>query len=152
MSQDRPVIFKLMGTYDLPLGFTLGGFLRVQSGTPWEARGATPSTSDGRYLEPAGSHRLPTWTNFDLLAAYTFKPSGKLGVRLEARVSNLFNTQTVLAVNHTKYLDAYVDGHSGQQPHVRSAGNHAAEPALRDGHGLGRAAAPRRDGSSRLLI
>jgi hypothetical protein len=110
MSQDRPVIFKLMGTYDLPLGFTLGGFLRVQSGTPWEARGATPSTSDGRYLEPAGSHRLPTWTNFDLLAAYTFKPSGKLGVRLEARVSNLFNTQTVLSVNHTKYLDGYVDG------------------------------------------
>ena len=110
LSQDRPIIFKLMGTYDLPIGVTVGGFLRVQSGTPWEARGATPSTTDGRYLEPAGTNRLPTWTNFDLLAAYTFKPSGNLGVRLEARVQNVFNTQTVLSVDHTKYLDGYVDG------------------------------------------
>lgn len=110
MSQDRPVIFKLMGTYDFPFGVTLGGFFRVQSGTPWEARGATPSTTDGRYLLPAGTYRLPTWTNFDLLAAYTFKPSGSLGVRIEARLQNVFNTQTVLSVNHTEYLDGYVDG------------------------------------------
>jgi hypothetical protein len=110
MSQDRPIIFKLMGTYDLPIGVTVGGFFRVQSGTPWEARGATPSTTDGRYLQPAGTNRLPTWTNFDLLAAYTFKPTDSLGVRLEARVSNVFNTQTVLSVNHTEYLDGYVDG------------------------------------------
>jgi len=110
MSQDRPVIFKLTGTYDLPIGVTVGGFLRVQSGTPWEARGATPSTTDGRYLQPAGTNRLPTWTNFDLLAAYTFKPTDTLGVRLEARVQNVFNTQTVLSVDHTEYLDPYVDG------------------------------------------
>jgi hypothetical protein len=109
LGQDRPIIFKLMGTYDLPFGVTVGGFLRVQSGTPWEARGATPSTSGGRYLEPAGSHRLPTWTNFDLLAAYTFKPSGNLGIRLEARVTNVFNTQTVLSVDQVKYFDPYVD-------------------------------------------
>jgi len=110
MTQDRPVIFKLMATYDTPFGLTLGGFLRVQSGTAWEARGATPSTADGRYLEPAGSRRLPTWTNFDALLAYTFKPSGNMGVRLEFRVANVFNTQTVLAVDHTKYFDGYVDG------------------------------------------
>ena len=73
LGQDRPIIFKLMGTYDLPFGFIVGGFLRVQSGTPWEARGGTPSTSSGRYLEPAGTNRLPTWTTFDLLLAYTFK-------------------------------------------------------------------------------
>jgi hypothetical protein len=109
LGQDRPIIFKMMGTYDLPFGVTLGGFLRVQSGATWEARGATPSTTDGRYLEPAGSHRLPTWTNFDLSAAYTFRPASSLGVRLEARVLNVFNTQTVLAVDHTKYNDAYKD-------------------------------------------
>jgi hypothetical protein len=111
LRQDRPIIFKLMGTYDLPIGVTVGGFLRVQSGTPWEARGDTPTGNTfGRYLEPAGSHRLPTWTNFDLLAAYTFKPSDTLGIRLEARVQNVFNTQTVLSVNSAKYLDGYVDG------------------------------------------
>jgi hypothetical protein len=110
MRQDRPIIFKLMGTYDLPFGVTVGGFFRYQSGTPWEARGATPSTSDGRYLEPAGTNRLSGWTTVDLLAAYTFKPSDSLGIRLEARVSNVFDTQTVLSVDQTKYFDAYVDG------------------------------------------
>jgi hypothetical protein len=110
MRQDRPVIFKLMGNYDFPFGVTLGGFLRVQSGTPWEPRGATPSTDFGRYLLPAGTYRLPTWTNFDLLAAYTFKPTGNIGIRIEARLQNVFNTQTVLAVNSTEYLDDYVDG------------------------------------------
>ncbi len=110
LRQDRPVIAKLMGSYDFPFGLTFGGFLRVQSGTPWEARGATPSTTSGRYLLPAGTYRLPTWTNFDLLAAYTFKPSSSLGIRLEARVTNLFNTQTVLAVNSIQYNDGYVDG------------------------------------------
>ena len=112
LGQDRPVIFKLMGTYDFPFGVTMGGFLRVQSGTPWQATGAdaVSSTAFSRYLEPAGSQRLPTWTTFDLLAAYTFKLGGDLNLRLEARVDNLFNTQTVLSVTRTKYLDPYVNG------------------------------------------
>ncbi len=126
LGQDRPVIAKLMGSYDFPFGLTFGGFLRVQSGTPWEPRGATPSTTSGRYIgictanaatgladctpAEAGVYRLPTWTNFDFLAAYTFRPSDSLGIRLEARVQNLFDTQTVLAVNRIQYSDSYVDG------------------------------------------
>jgi hypothetical protein len=112
LNQDRPVIFKLMGSYDFPFGVTMGGFLRVQSGNVWQALGADNQSGSGyfRYIEPAGSERLPTWTTFDLLGAYTFKPSSNLGVRLEARVQNLFNTQTVLSVNAVKYLDPYVNG------------------------------------------
>jgi hypothetical protein len=130
LGQDRPIIFKLMGTYDLPFGVTVGGFLRVQSGTPWEARGATPDTSDGRYLEPAGTNRLPTWTTFDLLAAYTFKPSDSLGVRLEARVQNLFDTQTVLSVDHTKYLDGYADGPPPSSPTYGAQGTTKPNPTF----------------------
>jgi hypothetical protein len=112
LSADRPIIAKLMGSYDFPFGVTFGGFLRVQSGTPWQAYGADPVSTSGynRYLEPAGTHRLPTWTTFDLLGAYTFKPADSLGIRLEARVQNLFNTQTLLSVNQVEYLDAYVNG------------------------------------------
>ncbi|HQQ77217.1 MAG TPA: TonB-dependent receptor [Thermoanaerobaculia bacterium] len=110
LGQDRPIIFKLMGSYDLPMGFVVGGFLRVQSGTPWEARGGTPSTTSGRYLEPAGTNRLPTWTTVDLLLAYNLKLGGNMAVRLEARVANVFDTQTVLSVNSIKYNDGYVDG------------------------------------------
>ncbi len=109
LGQDRPIIFKLMGSYDLPMGLVVGGFLRVQSGTPWEARGGTPSTASGRYLEPAGSNRLPTWTTVDLLLAYNLKLSGNFGVRLEARCTNVFDTQTVLSVDSVKYNDGYVD-------------------------------------------
>ncbi len=111
LGQDRTHVFKLLGSYDLPFGFTLGGFLRVQSGTPWQAQGNTPSEYvAGRYLEPAGSRRLPTWTNFDLLGAYTFAFGGGMSVRLEGRVQNVFNTQTVLSVNKFQYNDPYVDG------------------------------------------
>ena len=109
LGQDRPIIFKLMGSYDLPFGLTMGGFLRVQSGTPWQAMGYTPSGVVGRYLEPAGTNRLPTWTTVDLLAAYTFKFGGNLGLRLEGRVTNLFNSQTVLGVDTLKYADGYND-------------------------------------------
>jgi hypothetical protein len=112
LSADRPIIAKLMGSYDFPFGVTLGGLLRVQSGTPWQPLGADPNSSSGygRYLLPAGTYRLPTWTTFDLLGAYTFKPTSSLGIRLEARVTNVFNTQTVLSVDQVEYLDPYVNG------------------------------------------
>lgn len=110
LSQDRPHIFKLMASYDL-YGFTLGGFLRVQSGTPWEARGNdSQSSSYYRYLEPAGSRRLPTWTNFDFLAAYSFDLGPNMSLRLEGRVQNLFDNQEVLGVNQRLFLDPYVQG------------------------------------------
>jgi hypothetical protein len=111
LGQDRTHIFKLLGSYDLPFGFTLGGYLRIQSGTPWQAQGYTASQfgTYGRYLEPAGSRRLPTWTNFDLLGAYTFNFGGSMSVRLEGRVQNLFNTQTALSVNSLEYSDPYKD-------------------------------------------
>ena len=112
--QDRPHIFKLMASYDL-YGFTLGGYLRVQSGRPWEARGYTPSGVANRYLEAAGSNRLPTWTNLDMLLAYNLNLGGNLGLRLEGRVQNLFNSQTVTSVNTLKYLDPYVDGNPRSQ-------------------------------------
>jgi len=108
LGQDRPHIFKVLASYDLPFGFTLGGFLRVQSGTPWQAEGNSAS-GYVRYLEPAGSRRLPTWTNFDLLGGYTFNFGQGMSARLEGRVQNLFNTQTVLSVNQTQYNDPYVD-------------------------------------------
>jgi hypothetical protein len=112
LNQDRPVIFKLMGSYDFPFGFTLGGFLQVQSGNVWQATGADNQSGTGyqRYVEQAGSQRFPTWTTFDLIGAYTFKLGGAMNLRFEARVFNLFNTQTVLDVNRVKYLDDYVNG------------------------------------------
>jgi carboxypeptidase family protein len=106
LGTDRPHIFKAFGSYDL-FGVQVGGALRVQSGRAYEARGADPVSGFVRYIEPAGSRRNPTWTNFDLLAAYHV-PVGPVNLRLEGRILNLFNTQTVLTVNRTEYLDAFV--------------------------------------------
>lgn len=108
LGQDRPHVFKLMGSVDLPLNFSVGGYLRVQSGTAWQAAGNTANYTGARYLEDAGSNRLPTWTNFDFLAAYNFKFGDGMSVRIEGRIQNLFNTQTVLSVNSLKYLDPYL--------------------------------------------
>jgi hypothetical protein len=86
---------------------TVGGYVRAQSGTPWSARGRDWDNGFRRYLEPAGAHRNDAWTNVDLLASYRV-PFGSRSARLEARVLNLFNTQTALSVDATKFNDGRV--------------------------------------------
>jgi hypothetical protein len=100
LSQDRTHVFKLFGTYQPPVlrGVSLGGYLRSQSGTPYEKRGL-PRGSSATYLllfEPLGTNRNDTWTNFDFLTSYRFGLPGNAGVKLEARILNLFNTETAL--------------------------------------------------------
>ncbi|HKC23667.1 MAG TPA: TonB-dependent receptor, partial [Thermoanaerobaculia bacterium] len=110
LSQDRPHIFKIFGSYDTPIGVTVGGYFRLQSGAAWEARGQDGNGSYYRYLEAAGSRRLPTQANFDLLGAYNFHLGGAVNLRAEARVLNVFNTQTPLTVDKVQYFDPYKDG------------------------------------------
>jgi len=96
---DRTHIAKLFGTYTLPTKTILGGYLRFQSGQPWEARGFDPvNGTDLMPIEPAGSRRNSSWTNFDLLVAQNV-PIGPANLRLEARLLNAFNTQPALTVN-----------------------------------------------------
>ena len=51
-----------------------------------------------RYLEPAGSRRMPGWFDVDLLTSYEFH-HGAVGLELEGRVTNLFDQQVPLAVD-----------------------------------------------------
>ncbi len=96
---DRTHVAKLFGTYDLPTKTTLGGYLRFQSGRPWEAHGIDVVNGTGNLeIEPAGSRRLSSWTNFDMLVAQNI-PIGPANLRLEARLLNVFNTQPVLTVD-----------------------------------------------------
>jgi hypothetical protein len=66
----------------------------------------------------------------DLLAAYTFKPSGNLGIRLEARVTNVFDSQTVLSVNSVKYNDGYADGPPASSPTYGAQGTTQPNPTF----------------------
>jgi len=108
LSQDRTHVFKAFMTYVPTDRFTLGGYLRVQSGTPWEARGRDWYNGYRRYLEQAGTNRNDTWPNVDLLASYRLPLGGRTTAGIEARVLNLFNNQTTLARDQRQYLDGRI--------------------------------------------
>ena len=103
--EDRPHVFKAFASYAASQKVTASGYLRVQSGTPWAARGRDWEGSTLNYLEPAGSHRNPTWANLDLMVAYKLPLSRRASVSVEARLLNAFNNQTQLSTDPQQYLD-----------------------------------------------
>lgn len=105
LAEDRPHVFKMFAAYDVRKGLSASAYLRVQSGTPWAARGRDWEGAVLNYLEPAGSHRNPTWSNLDLMAAYRLPLQGRTRVSFEARVLNVFNNQTRLQTDAQQYLD-----------------------------------------------
>ncbi len=108
LAGDRTHIFKLFASWEFWKSTTLGGYLRIQSGAPWQAQGRAYRgwgyTGYRTYLEKAGSRRLDTWTNLDLQLSHTI-PFGKFSGVIEARIMNVFNTQTILSVDPVQYLD-----------------------------------------------
>jgi hypothetical protein len=103
--EDRPHVLKVFTSYQLSSGLTASGYLRLQSGSPWAARGRDWAGSVLNYLEPAGSHRNPTWTNLDLMGSYRLPLAIRARISLEARLLNVFNNQTRLSTDSQKYLD-----------------------------------------------
>jgi hypothetical protein len=103
--EDRPHILKVFTSYTVTSRLTASGYLRIQSGTPWAARGKDWPGAVLNYLEPAGSHRNPLWTNLDLMASYRVPLSGRVALSLEARVLNVVNAQTRLSTDSQQYLD-----------------------------------------------
>jgi hypothetical protein len=99
MSGDRTHVFKLFGTWEFYKNLTLGGYLRVQSGRPWEARLKDYYGNYYMYTEKAGSHRLDAWPNLDLQVSYTIPLGGRFQGIIEARMMNLFDTQTIMSID-----------------------------------------------------
>jgi Carboxypeptidase regulatory-like domain len=110
LAQDRPHVFKVFASYMPPMvpNLTLGGYLRAQSGATWAARGIDWDGGFRRYLEPAGSHRVESWTNLDLLAAYRIPVGGRTKISVEGRVLNLFGNLTTLNVDQQQYRDTRI--------------------------------------------
>jgi hypothetical protein len=99
-SGDRTHIFKLFGAWEPLHNLTLGGYLRAQSGKPWEARVKDPIYGTYyMYAEKAGSRRLDTWVNLDFQVSYTIPIAGKFQGIIEARMMNVFDTQTIMNVD-----------------------------------------------------
>lgn len=101
---DRTHVAKLFGSYNLPTNTVIGGYLRFQSGRPWQAQQYDPVYGvPYQYIEPAGSRRLSSWTNFDLLVAQNIPLGTFANFRLEGRLLNVFNSQPALSVDKTLY-------------------------------------------------
>jgi hypothetical protein len=103
--EDRPHVFKAFGSYAVTNRLTMSSYLRVQSGTPWAARGRDWPGAVLNFLEPSGSHRNPAWTNLDLMGAYRFVRNGRREMSVEARLLNVFNNQTRLSTDAQQFLD-----------------------------------------------
>jgi hypothetical protein len=103
--EDRPHVFKVFTSYALTSRVTASGFLRVQSGAPWAARARDWEGAALNYLEPAGSHRNPTWTNLDLMGSYNLPVNGRTRMSFEARLLNVFDNQTQLTTDSQQFLD-----------------------------------------------
>jgi Carboxypeptidase regulatory-like domain/TonB dependent receptor-like, beta-barrel len=99
---DRTHVVKLFATFQPLEHLRAGTYVRYQSGGAWEARGlpdpTVSSSSYIRYLEPAGTRRMPSWTNVDLVSGYTFN-FGRIGLELEGRILNVFDEQVETAVD-----------------------------------------------------
>jgi len=99
---DRTHVAKLFATIQPMEHLRAGTYIRYQSGGAWEARGLpdpnVSSSSYIRYLEPAGTRRMPDWLNVDLLAGYTFN-LGRAGLEIEGRILNVFDKQVETAVD-----------------------------------------------------
>lgn len=105
LSQDRTHVLKVFGTYMVTDAFSLGTYIRAQSGSPWNDKAINWNNGYRLNLEPTGTNRNDFWTNVDLLAAYNLRFGGRFVTRLEARVLNLFDTQTALSVDDRPFLD-----------------------------------------------
>jgi hypothetical protein len=115
LAEDRPHVLKAFGTYMITDALSLGGYLRVQSGTPWERRVQDWYGGYRLLLEPLGTNRTDTWTNLDFLVAYNLRFGSRVVTRLEARVLNLFNSQTALSVDNRAFTDPRTRQFDGTQ-------------------------------------
>jgi Carboxypeptidase regulatory-like domain/TonB-dependent Receptor Plug Domain len=96
---DRPHVFKFYGARQFKFGTEIGGFFRVQSGTPVTTQAQTlnqiPVYVNGR----GDAGRTPMFSQTDLVVAHEFKlKSETKRLRLEMNILNLFNQKTAVFV------------------------------------------------------
>ena len=100
---DRPHVVKVFGSAEVLRRLTVGAGLRSQSGSAYQVVTRDFYGAFREYAEPAGSRRHPTWTNLDLLLAYSVPLTTARRVVVEGRFLNLFDEQTALAVDNRQH-------------------------------------------------
>jgi hypothetical protein len=100
LPNDRPHIFRVMGTVDVPrTGFVVAANFQQFSGKPWAAttQETLPQGSQRILLEPRGTRRLPSQSLLDLRVSRTVGfTSGRVELLLD--VLNLLNDAAYEAI------------------------------------------------------
>jgi len=94
LATDRPVVAKFYGSYLLPFGTQIGGFVYAGSGTPMSTVVNTLNTIPVLVEGRGDMGRTPFLSRTDLLVSHDLKVSGTQRVRFELNVINLFNQKT----------------------------------------------------------
>src|SRR3954468_17192661 len=94
LATDRPVVAKFYGSYLLPFGTQIGGFVYAGSGTPISTVVNTLNTIPVLVEGRGDMGRTPFLSRTDLLVSHDLKVSGTQRVRFELNVINLFNQKT----------------------------------------------------------
>ncbi len=101
---DRPWIFKLYGSYVLPMGLTVGAVMQAMSGTvrttAWNVDGP------GYYPNNRGDlGRTPFLYYADAYAEYNLHFGSRYGIQISLNLSNVFNVETVTRIGDNVYRD-----------------------------------------------
>jgi len=94
LATDRPVVAKFYGSYRLPFGTQIGGFVYAGSGTPMSTVVNTTNTIPVLVNGRGDMGRTPALTRTDLLVAHEIGRMGTRRIRFELNVINLFNQKT----------------------------------------------------------
>ncbi len=94
LATDRPVVAKFYGSYRLPFGTQVGGFVYAGSGTPMSTVVNTTNTIPVLVNGRGDMGRTPFLSRTDLLVSHDVNVGGPKRVRLELNVLNLFNQKT----------------------------------------------------------
>jgi hypothetical protein len=94
LATDRPVVAKFYGSYRLPFGTQVGGFVYAGSGTPMSTVVNTTNTIPVLVNGRGDMGRTPFLSRTDLLVSHDLNVGGPKRVRLELNVLNLFNQKT----------------------------------------------------------
>ncbi len=106
---DRPLVFKLYGSYVFPMGLTVGAVMQAMSGTPL----STSWNVDGPGYYPfnrADLGRTPFLYYADTYVEYSWRLGGRNVLQFSVNLSNVFNVETPIYINTNVYRDNVTPG------------------------------------------
>lgn len=105
LQTDRPVVFELQGTYELPWGTGVGVEYFAGSGTPLQSQ-ATIQGVPVLYKGRGNLGRTPALTYTDLAVWHDFRIRGNTRLQLSVNFDNIFDQDTATSFDTTPYRDS----------------------------------------------